>query len=87
MNSPVVNGSACHTIHHYYFNYNYGQFTTLWDRIGGSYRKPNAELFDREQRLEKKTVDKQVTEMNQLVQEVEGEDDRCYDAETVKKDS
>ena len=28
-NDPVVNGTACHTVHHLYFNYNYGQFTTL----------------------------------------------------------
>jgi hypothetical protein len=33
---PIVNGAACHTMHHLYFNYNYGQFTTLWDRLGGS---------------------------------------------------
>ncbi|TKA72268.1 Delta(7)-sterol 5(6)-desaturase, partial [Cryomyces minteri] len=43
-NSPIINGAACHTMHHLYFNYNYGQFTTLWDRLGGSYRKPNEEL-------------------------------------------
>jgi sterol desaturase/sphingolipid hydroxylase (fatty acid hydroxylase superfamily) len=34
-----------------YFNYNYGQFTTLWDRLGGSYRKPNEELFRRETKI------------------------------------
>ena len=86
-NSPVINGSACHTIHHYYFNYNYGQFTTFWDRVGGSYRKPNIELFDREQRLQKNTIDKQVKEMNQLVTEVEGKDDRTYGGGDTKKDS
>lgn len=74
----MVNGSACHTIHHYYFNYNYGQFTTLWDRLGGSYRKPNPELFDREERLKTNEIQKQVQEMERLVREVEGEDDRCY---------
>ncbi|PWY92632.1 copper-transporting ATPase [Aspergillus heteromorphus CBS 117.55] len=37
--SAVVNGPECHTLHHLYFNYNYGQFTTLWDRLGGTYRK------------------------------------------------
>lgn len=43
---PVVNGSAHHTDHHLFYNYNYGQFFTLWDRIGGSFRNPSS--FDGE---------------------------------------
>ncbi|XP_078379197.1 lathosterol oxidase-like [Oculina patagonica] len=47
---PVINGSAHHTDHHLLYNYNYGQYFTLWDRIGGSFREPNAfqgkTLFD-----------------------------------------
>ncbi|KAH6654769.1 hypothetical protein BKA67DRAFT_691734 [Truncatella angustata] len=43
--NEIINGAACHTMHHLYFNYNYGQFTTLWDRIGGSYRRPDEELL------------------------------------------
>ncbi|XP_070548209.1 lathosterol oxidase-like [Ptychodera flava] len=39
---PLVNGSAHHTDHHLFFNYNYGQFFTLWDRIGGSFRYPSS---------------------------------------------
>ncbi|XP_020899273.1 lathosterol oxidase [Exaiptasia diaphana] len=39
---PFVNGSAHHTDHHTFFDYNYGQFFTLWDRIGGSFRSPTA---------------------------------------------
>jgi sterol desaturase/sphingolipid hydroxylase (fatty acid hydroxylase superfamily) len=35
-------GAAHHTDHHLYFSYNYGQFFTIWDRIGGSFRKPTA---------------------------------------------
>ncbi|KAE8144977.1 putative sterol delta 5,6-desaturase [Aspergillus avenaceus] len=85
LDSPIVNGSACHTIHHYYFNYNYGQFLTLWDRIGGSYRKPNPELFDREVRLTEGEIKKQVQEMEKLVKEVEGIDDRCYAKEVEAK--
>jgi lathosterol oxidase len=38
----IVNGSAHHTAHHLYFNYNYGQYFTLWDRLCGSYRSPEA---------------------------------------------
>ncbi|KAK3585078.1 hypothetical protein CHS0354_004267 [Potamilus streckersoni] len=39
---PLINGSAHHTDHHLFYNYNYGQFFTLWDRIGGSFRYPSA---------------------------------------------
>ncbi|XP_028840082.1 lathosterol oxidase [Denticeps clupeoides] len=38
----LINGSAHHTDHHLFFEYNYGQYFTLWDRIGGSYRHPSA---------------------------------------------
>jgi lathosterol oxidase len=44
-NSAIVNGAACHTMHHLYFNYNYGQFTTFWDNMGGTYRKPKSDGF------------------------------------------
>ena len=39
---PLINGSAHHTDHHLLYNCNYGQYFTLWDRIGGSFRYPNA---------------------------------------------
>ncbi len=39
---PFINGSAHHTDHHLLYKYNYGQFFTLWDRIGGSFRYPTA---------------------------------------------
>eukprot|EP00123_Amoebidium_parasiticum_P011881 comp20962_c0_seq1/m.28048 comp20962_c0_seq1/g.28048 ORF comp20962_c0_seq1/g.28048 comp20962_c0_seq1/m.28048 type:complete len:288 (-) comp20962_c0_seq1:620-1483(-) len=35
-----INGSAHHADHHLYYNYNHGQFFTLWDRIGGTHRNP-----------------------------------------------
>eukprot|EP00062_Callorhinchus_milii_P024678 gi/632984844/ref/XP_007909349.1/ PREDICTED: lathosterol oxidase [Callorhinchus milii] len=37
-----INGSAHHTDHHLFFDYNYGQYFTLWDRIGGSYKYPSS---------------------------------------------
>ncbi|XP_029910112.1 lathosterol oxidase-like [Myripristis murdjan] len=40
----VINGAAHHVDHHLFFNYNYGQYFTLWDRLGGSYRQPSALL-------------------------------------------
>lgn len=43
--SEIINGASCHTMHHLYFNYNYGQFTTAWDRLGGTYRKPKGDPF------------------------------------------
>jgi len=85
-NSPVINGAACHTMHHLYFNYNYGQFTTLWDRLGGSYRKPNMELFYRETKMATQEWQKQIKEMEKVVQEVEGDDSfREYASEESKK--
>ncbi|OQR92172.1 sterol-C5-desaturase [Thraustotheca clavata] len=36
----IVNGAAHHTDHHLYFTVNYGQYFTLWDHIGGSFRYP-----------------------------------------------
>ncbi|KAF8457198.1 hypothetical protein BGX38DRAFT_1248622 [Terfezia claveryi] len=73
-NSPIINGAACHTMHHLYFNYNYGQFTTIWDRIGGSYRIPSIELFDKDKKMDQKVWKKQVSEMEKVVKEVEGDD-------------
>ena len=65
-------------MHHLYFNYNYGQYTTLWDRLGGSYRQPNEELFRRESKMAADEWNRQVAEMERLVKEVEGDDDREY---------
>lgn len=48
--SPVINGAACHNLHHTKFDYNYGQFTTLFDRLGGTYLKPGSEMFVRKVR-------------------------------------
>lgn len=36
----IINGAAHHTDHHLYYTFNYGQYFTLWDRIGKSYREP-----------------------------------------------
>lgn len=65
-------------MHHLYFNYNYGQFTTLWDRLGGSYRPPNKELFQRESKMSKTEWERQCQEMETLQRQVEGDDDRNY---------
>jgi lathosterol oxidase len=36
----IINYTSHHTLHHLYGKYNLGQFLTLWDRLGGSYRDP-----------------------------------------------
>ena len=82
--NPLINGAACHSMHHLYFNYNYGQFTTLWDRLGGSYRKPNEELFKRETKMGKEEWERQTKEMERIVKEVEGDDERLYGEETKR---
>jgi len=85
--SPIINGAACHTMHHLYFNYNYGQFTTLFDRLFGSYRRPNDELFKKELKMCKAEWEKQSKEMERIAREVEGSDDRQYLPEKqLKKD-
>ncbi len=40
VNNTIINGAAHHTIHHLEFNYNFGQYFTLWDRIGGTWKMP-----------------------------------------------
>jgi lathosterol oxidase len=82
-NNPIINGAACHSVHHFGFNYNYGQYTTVWDRLGGSYRAPDPQLFNKSS--VKKQWNKQAEEMEVTVKEVEGEDDRVYDPLEQKK--
>lgn len=36
----IINHTAHHTMHHWYNDYNLGQYFTFWDRIGGTYRSP-----------------------------------------------
>ncbi|KAJ7228513.1 fatty acid hydroxylase [Mycena pura] len=40
----IINGPAHHTLHHLYFNCNYGQYFTWADRAGNSYRQPESAL-------------------------------------------
>ncbi|KAK0997229.1 c-5 sterol desaturase [Friedmanniomyces endolithicus] len=84
-NSLLINGAACHTMHHLYFNYNYGQFTTISDRVFRSYRKPNEELFVKETKMSGAEWGRQAREMERLVVEVEGKDERSYGEGEGKK--
>lgn len=59
-------------------SYNYGQFTTIWDRIGGSYRKPDPEWFNKHTKMSEATWKSGIKEMEKIQEEVEGKDDRSY---------
>jgi lathosterol oxidase len=52
-----LNGAAHHTIHHLEFNYNYGQYFTLWDKIGNSYRVPEKQFQEIELKKRRKEGD------------------------------
>jgi lathosterol oxidase len=39
-------------MHHLYFNYNYGQFLTFWDRVGGTYRLPKEDNYVQNENLQ-----------------------------------
>ncbi|CCF57748.1 hypothetical protein KAFR_0D01010 [Kazachstania africana CBS 2517] len=86
-NSQVVNGTACHTVHHLYFSYNYGQFTTLWDRLGGTYRRPEDSLFDPTLRNDTSVLEHELQEMDREMKEVEGTDDEREYEDNVKKNN
>src|SRR3990167_678377 len=34
----IINGSAHHRAHHFFHRYNYGQYTTIWDRLMKTHR-------------------------------------------------
>ena len=37
----IVNNTGCHAAHHWYCDYNYGNYFTLWDRLAGTYFDPD----------------------------------------------
>ncbi|KAI8370564.1 uncharacterized protein BYT42DRAFT_595284 [Radiomyces spectabilis] len=57
--SHIINTTAHHAVHHLYFNYNYGQYFTLWDRLGNSHRQPTDEQYDANLRNDQKVMAKQ----------------------------
>ncbi|KAJ1671195.1 c-5 sterol desaturase [Coemansia sp. RSA 1836] len=70
-NNPVVNGAAHHTVHHLYFNYNYGQFTTLFDRMFNTYREPTLEIYDRSRRNSKTVQAAQASDIDTALPSLE----------------
>jgi lathosterol oxidase len=47
-NGTILNGAACHSLHHSRFEFNYGQYTTFWDRVCGTYLRPADEMFEKD---------------------------------------
>lgn len=37
----LVNNTGHHTAHHWYNKFNYGQYTTIWDRLCGTWKSPD----------------------------------------------
>jgi len=35
----IMNSTGHHTVHHTDFNFNYGQYFSIWDRLGGTYKQ------------------------------------------------
>ncbi|KAI8867242.1 hypothetical protein GQ42DRAFT_167857 [Ramicandelaber brevisporus] len=69
---PAINGAAHHTIHHLQFNYNYGQYFTVWDRVFGSHRNPTPEIEQRELRNSAQVRAMQSTEVDEMLPVIEG---------------
>lgn len=82
-NNAVVNGAACHAIHHSCFEFNYGQFFTAFDRLCGTYRKPENWMFEKERRMCEKQWKKESKTVDKFVKEIEGNDERTYESDQV----
>lgn len=86
-NNPFVNGAACHSLHHSRFEVNYGQFFTGFDRMCGTYRRPEAWMFERELKMSEKQWNAESKAVDAFVKEIEGSDDRSYEPySSTKKD-
>ncbi|GJN68244.1 C-5 sterol desaturase [Purpureocillium lilacinum] len=84
-NNPVVNGAACHSLHHSRFEVNYGQFFTAFDRLGGTYRMPEAWMFEKEKKMSEKQWKKESATVDEFVKEIEGDDERTYGPDLAAK--
>jgi lathosterol oxidase len=66
LRSKIINSSAHHSVHHLYFNYNYGQYFTFWDRFGGSHRQPTEEQYNDLLRNDQKVWAKQAIDADNI---------------------
>lgn len=84
-NNPIVNGAACHSLHHSRFEVNYGQFFTAFDRLGGTYRMPEAWMFEKEKKMSEEKWKKESETVDGFVKEIEGSDERTYGPDLAAK--
>jgi lathosterol oxidase len=70
--SAVINTSAHHFVHHVYFNYNYGQYFTFWDRLGMSHRQPTDEQYVKAKRDDQKVMARQAYDAEEIEAETLG---------------
>lgn len=84
-NNPIVNGAACHSLHHSRFEVNYGQFFTAFDRLGGTYRMPEPWMFEKEKKMSEKQWKAESKTVDTYVKEIEGSDDRTYGPDLTAK--
>ncbi|KAM0256160.1 hypothetical protein ACHAQJ_005137 [Trichoderma viride] len=84
-NNPVINGAACHSLHHSRFEVNYGQFFTAFDRLGGTYRMPEEWMFEKDIKMSEEKWNAESKAVDETVMEVEGADDRTYGPELTAK--
>ncbi|KAI5457887.1 C-5 sterol desaturase [Mariannaea sp. PMI_226] len=83
--NPIINGAACHSLHHSRFEVNYGQFFTGFDRLGGTYRRPEPWMFKREENMSQKRWNSEAKAVDSLVKEIEGGESRTYEDRGSKK--
>ncbi|KAJ1984450.1 c-5 sterol desaturase [Dimargaris verticillata] len=69
--NQYLNASAHHNMHHLYFNYNYGQYFTLWDQMFGTYRHPSLEVTDGELRHSASVQKRQASEVDHALPNLE----------------
>ncbi|KAI8971442.1 hypothetical protein BDF20DRAFT_978499 [Mycotypha africana] len=70
--STVISTSAHHFVHHLYFNYNYGQYFTFWDKLGSSHRQPTEEQYDKSLRDDVKVMARQAHDAEEIENETLG---------------
>lgn len=85
-NNSIVSGPACHALHHLCFAFNYGQFFTVFDRLGGTYREPGNWMFQKERRMaERQWMTAGVKAVDAFVKEIEGSaNEYTYELDQVK---
>ncbi|KAJ1982017.1 c-5 sterol desaturase [Dimargaris xerosporica] len=66
-----LNASAHHNVHHEYFNYNYGQYLTIWDQLFGTYRHPSPETTEGTLHRPALGQKKQASEVDQALSSLE----------------